>query len=99
MSATNVVEQATLSQITTTVLLQKELKSLKHLVRTTVSKSHNYNSNIKRRCYLAAHRRVVNVLTSNSAFLIFAVTVTIVRHRLNVARTTVLHMFRRMANH
>ena len=29
----------------------------------------------KRRYYLAAHRRVVNVLTSNSAFLIFAVLV------------------------
>ena len=27
----------------------------------------------KRRYYLAAHRRVVNVLTSNSAFVIFAV--------------------------
>jgi len=27
----------------------------------------------KRRYYLAAHRRVVNVLSSNSAFLIFAV--------------------------
>jgi len=29
----------------------------------------------KRRYYLAAHRRVVNVLASNSAFLIFAVLV------------------------
>jgi len=29
-------------------------------------------NNIKRRHYLAAHRRVVNVLTSNNAFLIFA---------------------------
>jgi len=29
----------------------------------------------KRRYYLAAHRRVVNVLTSNSAFLIFDVLV------------------------
>ena len=29
----------------------------------------------KRRYYLAAHRRLVNVLTSNSAFFIFAVLV------------------------
>ena len=47
----------------------KKLNNLKHLVRTTVAGSHNKNSKYqKRRYYLAAHRRVVNVLTSNSAF-------------------------------
>jgi len=34
----------------------------------------------KRRYYLAAHRRVVNVLTSNSAFLIFVVLVVCSSH-------------------
>jgi len=33
------------------------------------------NSKYQKRYYLAAHRRVVNVLTSNSAFLIFDVLV------------------------
>jgi len=56
----------------------KILNSLKHLVRTTVAESHKHKLKqqiSKRRYYLAAHRRLVNVLLSNSAFLIFAVLV------------------------
>ena len=40
------------------------------MLSSCVSPSTTKTANIKRRYYLAAHRRVVNVLTSNSAFLI-----------------------------
>jgi len=51
---------------------KKKLNSLKHLGRLWLNHT-TKTADIKRRYYLAAHRRVVNVLTSNTAFLIFAV--------------------------
>jgi len=57
----------------------KKLNSLKHLGRLWLNHT-TKTANIKRRYYLAAHRRVVNVLTSNSAFFIFAVLVVCFSH-------------------
>ena len=46
-----------------------------------VTTNDDYRKIWKRRYYLAAHRRLVNVLTSNSAFFIFAVLATVVLTR------------------
>ena len=56
-------------------IIVKKLNSLKHLVRTTVAEYTTKTTNMKKAYYLVAHRRLVNVLTSNSAFFIFAVLV------------------------
>ena len=45
------------------------------LVSPTYCKNTTKTANMKRRYYLAAHRHLVNVLTRNSAFFIFAVLV------------------------
>jgi len=54
----------------------KKLNSLKQCLTATRPTSHNYNSkNQKSAITFAARRRNVNVLLSNTTFLIFAVLV------------------------